>query len=596
MKSTCVLKIVILLEAVVTVLPLFGTPPLFPEQDLFSLKQSELVALTENVQQKHSYNNKLENINTKLNPPTRSVNSEGFIPMLLKLDDCIEYVSSHANFKDHPVYLTKFQQCLSKAFHMKTHTGNTMQNLTSQLTKRTMPSHYVKFRAVAPKVRVSRIIYLFFIRRYHQLSEEIHQCYLDQREQLLSLIITATISDLTSQNNKYHYALVRCGFAFMFHVCQDEHQLYTDFFSKPTPRLEEVLELLEKLCLSLYDVLRLLIIHGIHLETMSELCGILNNEMLQDHVHNKNAGQLGVFEAVVKQMLEDVQERLVYRTHIYIQTDIIGYNPSPGDLAYPEKLERWLQSLPSDRSFYHVKIVKYAQKNWIKTTHPAFSCGQRYPTVRRTLVCLSELYRCIDRAAFLGLSQEALSACIPLTIPKLLPNLVRTQVDGQLLAIKEISLDLKRTRDDAFKMMNPKSVPSFFRLYSPNAILEYYSCCPCVRVMDFVLFQVSTLKTMVIQGGPTHNLSQQPWITINDIVMPTFRVMKSKLPSMLQSMSLYRANGDTEFILFKPVRNNIQQGFQRLHTVIQEGYSGEDLQIIACSSMEQIKLLLSVNK
>lgn len=38
-------------------------------------------------------------------------------------------------------------------------------------------------------------------------------------------------------------------------------------------------------------------------------------------------------------MLEDVQERLMYRTHIYIQTDITGYNPAPGDLAYPEKLE-----------------------------------------------------------------------------------------------------------------------------------------------------------------------------------------------------------------------------------------------------------------
>lgn len=31
----------------------------------------------------------------KLNSPTLSVNSEGFIPMLSKLDDCIEYVSSH---------------------------------------------------------------------------------------------------------------------------------------------------------------------------------------------------------------------------------------------------------------------------------------------------------------------------------------------------------------------------------------------------------------------------------------------------------------------------------------------------------------------
>ena len=38
-------------------------------------------------------------------------------------------------------------------------------------------------------------------------------------------------------------------------------------------------------------------------------------------------------------MLEDVQERLVYRTHIYIQAEILGYHPADGDLAYPDKLE-----------------------------------------------------------------------------------------------------------------------------------------------------------------------------------------------------------------------------------------------------------------
>lgn len=35
-------------------------------------------------------------------------------------------------------------------------------------------------------------------------------------------------------------------------------------------------------------------------------------------------------------------------------------------------------------------------------------------------------------------------------------------------------------------------------------------------------------------------------------------------------------------------QNNIQQVFQRLHALLQEEYSGEDLQIIACPSMEQV--------
>uniref|UniRef100_A0A8C5ACE2 Conserved oligomeric Golgi complex subunit 3 n=1 Tax=Gadus morhua TaxID=8049 RepID=A0A8C5ACE2_GADMO len=646
-------------------------------------EQAELVDLAESIQQKLSYFNELENINTKLNSPSLSVNSEGFIPMLSKLDDCIEYVSSHPNFKDYPVYLAKFKQCLSKAVHfMKSHIVNTMHNLTSQLTKRdplglanadnAFTLYYVKFRAAAPKVRtlIEQIEERADkIQEYHNLLEAVHQCYLDQRERLLSPSITSTITDLTSQNSKDHCALVRSGCAFMVHVCQDEHQLYNEFFSRPSPRLDE---LLEKLCLSLYDMLRPLIIHVIHLETLSELCGILKNEMLEDHVHN-NAGQLGAFDAVVKQMLEDVQERLVYRTHIYIQTDITGYNPAPGDLAYPEKLEmmeRIAQSLKEEQikllsqeaSFSDVRLEDPGSRRSSTSSvteasrmqasiSPADLHGMWYPTVRRTLVCLSKLYRCIDRAVFQGLSQEALSACIQSLLKAsdiILKN--KTQVDGQLFlikhllimreqiapfhtdfAIKEISLDLKKTRDAAFKILNPKAVPKFFRLNSHNAILEFllegtpeikehyidskkdvdrYLKLSCeqfiqqqthifVGTLEELLAKVAALKTMAIEGGPTYNLSQQPWAQpakINEIVTATYRVMKGKLPATLQSMSLYLANRDTEFILFKPVRNNIQQVFQKTHALLQEEYSGEDLQIIACPSMEQVNLLLSVSK
>ncbi|KAG7258143.1 hypothetical protein CRUP_020331 [Coryphaenoides rupestris] len=178
---------------------------------------SELVHLAENIQQKLSYFNELENINTKLNSPTLSMNSEGFIPMLSKLDDCIEYVSSHHNFKDYPVYLSKFKQCLSKAMHfMKSHIVNTMHHLTSQLTKQdslglanadnAFTLYYVKFRATAPKVRT-------LIEQIEERAEKIPE---------------------------YHHLLgeVRSGCAFMVHVCQDEHQLYNEFFTKPTPRLE----------------------------------------------------------------------------------------------------------------------------------------------------------------------------------------------------------------------------------------------------------------------------------------------------------------------------------------------------------------------
>ncbi|XP_033004355.1 conserved oligomeric Golgi complex subunit 3 isoform X2 [Lacerta agilis] len=489
-------------------------------------EQSELVDLAENIQQKLSYFNELENINTKLNSPTLSVNSDGFIPMLAKLDDCIAYISSHPNFRDYPVYFAKSKQCLSRAMHlMKTYTVNTLQNLTNQLIKRdpsVVPNSdnaftlfYVKFRAAAPKVRT--LIEQIEQRsekmpEYRQLLNEIHQCYLDQRELLLGPSITSTVTELTNRNSRDHCALVRSGCAFMVHVCQDEHQLFDEFFTKPTPKLDE---LLEKLCLSLYDVLRPLIIHVIHLETLSELCGILKNEMLEDHVQN-NVEQLAAFAAGVRQMLEDVQERLVYRTLIYIQTDIIGYKPAPGDLAYPAKLEMMAQiaqslkdeerKSPADPSFSDMKLEDSENCSVVKndplepchprlhaTISPADLHGMWYPTVRRTLVCLSKLYRCIDRAVFQGLSQEALSACIQslLTAADSISK-NKTQVDGQLFlikhllilreqiapfhtefTIKEISLDLKKTRDAAFKILNPMTVPHFFRLSSNNALIQF---------------------------------------------------------------------------------------------------------------------------
>ncbi|KAM6418894.1 conserved oligomeric Golgi complex subunit 3 isoform 2-T2 [Pluvialis apricaria] len=547
-------------------------------------EQSELVDLAENIQQKLSYFNELENINTKLNSPTLSVNSEGFIPMLAKLDDCIAYISSHPNFKDYPVYLIKFKQCLSKAMHLiKTYTVNTLQNLTSQLMKRdpsAVPNSdnaftlfYVKFRAAAPKVRT--LIEQVEQRsekmpEYQQVLNEIHQCYLDQRELLLGPSIASTVTELTSQNNRDHCALVRSGCAFMVHVCQDEHQLYNEFFTKPTPKLDE---LLEKLCLSLYDVLRPMIIHVIHLETLSELCGILKNEMLEDHVQN-NAEQLGAFAAGVKQMLEDVQERLVYRTHIYIQTDITGYKPAPGDLAYPDKLEMMEQiaqslkeeqkKLPSEASFSDVRLEDPESCSLIKsgsaeslnarhqtTISPADLHGMWYPTVRRTLVCLSKLYRCIDRAVFQGLSQEALSACIHSLLgaaDSISKN--KTQVDGQLFLIKHL-------------------------LILREQIAPFHT--------DF------TIKEISLDLKKTR-------AKINDLVSSTYKTIKTKLPSTLRSMSLYLSNKDTELILFKPVRNNIQQMFQKLHALLKEEFSNEDLQIIACPSMEQVNLLLSMSK
>lgn len=57
-----------------------------------------------------------------------------------------------------------------------------------------------------------RVRFLFYflccLTRYQQVLNEIHQCYLDQRELLLGPSISSTVTELTSQNNRDHCALV----------------------------------------------------------------------------------------------------------------------------------------------------------------------------------------------------------------------------------------------------------------------------------------------------------------------------------------------------------------------------------------------------
>lgn len=62
-----------------------------------------------------------------------------------------------------------------------------------------------------------------------------------------------------------------------------------------------------------------------------------------------------------------------------------------------------------------------------------------YPPVRRTLVCLSKLYRCLEREIFQGLSQEALTACMD-SLAKASTQIAvqKTAMDGQLFEIKHL--------------------------------------------------------------------------------------------------------------------------------------------------------------
>lgn len=321
-------------------------------------------------------------------------------------------------------------------------------------------------------------------------------------------------------------------------------------------------------------------------------------------------------------MLQDVQERLVFRAHIYLQSDILQYRPSPGDLAYPDKLEMMesiaqslqeaatLKRADSRASMLSINSTEVEQTFKSRTGNsPADLHGMWYPTVRRTLVCLSRLYRCVDRPIFQGLSQEALSYCTQsLATASLAIAANKTSIDGKLFEIKhllilreqiapfrvdftmkETSLDFSKVKTAAYELLQKRK--QLFALGTNNALLEFLldgapqvkeqlldsrkdvdrqlkiACENYIKdvtkqlvgpILTFIESAQSVLKPVVQQpGNAVMVLRQTPWAApqkISSLIQESQRNIKSKLASVQRAMQLYLSNKDTEFILFRPIR------------------------------------------
>lgn len=321
-------------------------------------------------------------------------------------------------------------------------------------------------------------------------------------------------------------------------------------------------------------------------------------------------------------MLQDVQERLVFRAHLYLQSDIQQYKPSPGDLAYPDKLEMMesialslqenqpLKRADSRASMLSMTSNEVEQSFKSRTGNsPADLHGMWYPTVRRTLVCLSRLYRCVDRPIFQGLSQEALTYCIQsLTVASQAIATNKSSIDGKLFEIKhllilreqiapfrvdftmkETSLDFSKVKTAAYELLQKRK--QLFALGTNNALLEFLlegapqvkeqlldsrkdvdrqlkiACEQYIKdvtkqLVGPILTFIENAQNLLKQNTqPQANaglvLRQTPWAApqqISSLIQESQRNIKSKLAAVQRAMQLYLSNKDTEFILFRPIR------------------------------------------
>lgn len=270
---------------------------------------------------------------------------------------------------------------------------------------------------------------------YGTLLHEVLQAWFAARSSLISPQLALEVKRMEPTSTDL-IKLAHAGCNHLRSVCIQEHALFRKLFASGE---QAFYSFLEGLCDRLYDSLRPRILHESKLETLCELCTILNAMMALDSRQMLSANaeddddddddeasdddanndmslvtqaqrKTGLrFSLLLQPILQDAQTRLVFRAEAILQTDVVRYSPQPADLDYPAKLEssdeRGLQLWTEDEDLQAAASAAASGMAGEKVTTIAVANEEAqktwYPTLKRTQYLLSKLHTYVNvRAAF----------------------------------------------------------------------------------------------------------------------------------------------------------------------------------------------------
>ncbi|KAM3721269.1 Conserved oligomeric Golgi complex subunit [Dirofilaria immitis] len=445
--------------------------------DQMMAHQTQIAAGAEQIHSNLYYYTQYESIIKKLNTGNFSITGQVFTQILSTIDECLRFLNDHIHYKDSRTYIAKYEQCLSKAMtvikmgvmadleashiavkykHMKLDVEGHQDGYSDDNTFALL---YGVFAARASSVRSALNVaeqHFRDITEFHLMTTDCQEAYFKIRYEILEPVIRSTIEKLRRNHENSSCALTRNGCTFLLQLCDDEFRLYKQFFivggdddngsrsvlastsSSPhasvlasfISRTTSFDDFIESLCRVFYDILRPIIIHSPHLETLTELCTILKVEMIEERcglmqsvisikrlADSTNAGTSSPsytdeymmnprngFVRVMTELVGDVAERILYRIGLYAQSEIAEFSPSNGDLAYPEKLEM-MKAIEKEHT------IEKDDTNIASSTSAVNHYCFWYPTVQRTVFSLSKLFKCLEPLVFQSIARELLTAC-----------------------------------------------------------------------------------------------------------------------------------------------------------------------------------------
>ena len=394
--------------------------------------------------------------------------SEEYRDILKRLQDCIEFMVTHIQYRDAKLYLQSFRVLERRALDLlKNHVIGAINLVAAETstsdalsTEELEPSSfeslplYSRWKMTGDSVRtqIAQLGEAQDVRVQSHKGEAdkydpVLECvvvYFQAREGLTLQMVNMKLSRF-GENTPFN-DLVRKSTVFLLRILNLEQTLYRTFFDRgakgegqrgaPGEAAAEVdasdgfYSMSENLVAGLYSICRAAVLSHNSIDELCDLVHILQSEILQGHFEDGKRGFRSM-EKMIRRLLEDVQERLVYKVQTYMVENIELFVPEESDLDYPSTLQAGGAGNRGDASEGSAQDPAAPKSRALST--------RWYPTLDTTLVCLSKVYRCVDNLVFESLAQDALSKCTETLIAA--SNEIgkkQSKVDASLFLIKHL--------------------------------------------------------------------------------------------------------------------------------------------------------------
>ncbi|CAD1808275.1 Conserved oligomeric Golgi complex subunit 3 [Candida parapsilosis] len=361
--------------------------------------------------------------------------------ILLNLDDSLNFMETHPEYKDSDLYKSRFRQCMTRALTLiRNFLSNELrsvdESVKSKLKHTTKESKQV--------VTIDLLIYNEFNNYlkhndeiFHELAGELFKrstkheeynglindvlsIYFQLRAKLLKQYInkTSTIGELYTKNLKTDLVQTcQDQISYFKKIIEKESALFIKFFNPSSYQDElksmiwdEFYAFLKNVLDPLYDGIRLWVLKEVNISSLCQMTTLLQKYYEFEDGDDPNGSLVDTqsyfgiaqsdtikYGVLFQPLLDDTQNRLIFRIQNYIDTKLMKYKPSPVDLKIG-----------------HKKHSKTKVTNPLDVDYEENLFPDVYLPLAKAMTILSNIYELISSAVFDDIAHYIVHACIVL--------------------------------------------------------------------------------------------------------------------------------------------------------------------------------------